>query len=500
VNFRLDFEQRIKATPHRILLGHIVYLGYVYYKNMATKAIATWALALQYTDLTTPVRDIAVKSIYNWAGCTISGYAQTAPGIAYDAVMPFLGAGGNSTILGTDVLVDAPTAALINGIASHVDDYDDTHRDNSLHPSGPVLAALLAVAEWKAPVSGEDFVTAFVAGVEAESKIGVAVWPGLFNDGWRKSFAVALSAWLFLIMRSNMQIDITSTVGMVGAAVAVGKVLGLDVQKLQQAISIASVQVTGLQESFGTDTKPFHVGRAAQNGLMAAILAQQGYSGSLQGLEALKGWARAVSGANQTLEVKGLGQDWEILLNTFKAYPCDRIIHGAIEGWIEVRRQALAQDLSISDITNVTARTFPRVLILTNNKTPKTGLEAKFSIYHAAAVALLTGEATPTQFSDEVVRNATVQDLRKKVFVTSDSTVLDHEAFVAVEFASGQKIEVHIENAIGSYDNPLSVGFLETKFKEQVAKVIGEERATMAYEAFIGIANSSDIASLVRSY
>jgi aconitate decarboxylase len=159
---------------------------------MATKTIATWALALQYSDLTGPVRDIAVKSIYNWAGCTIGGFAQTAPSVAYDAVLPFVGAQGTSTILGTGIMVDVQTAALINGIASHADDYDDTHRDNSLHPSGPVLSALLAVAEWKAPISGEDFVTAYVAGVEAESKIGVAVWPGLFSSGWRKSLLLYL--------------------------------------------------------------------------------------------------------------------------------------------------------------------------------------------------------------------------------------------------------------------------------------------------------------------
>lgn len=154
---------------------------------MATKTIATWALALQYGNLTDPVRDNAVKSIYNWAGCTIGGFNQSAPGIAYDAVQPFMGT-GQSTILATGDLVDVQTAALINGIASHADDYDDTHRDNSLHPSGPVLAALLAMSEWKAPVSGQDFVTAFVAGVEAESKIGVAVWPGLFPNGWRMFF------------------------------------------------------------------------------------------------------------------------------------------------------------------------------------------------------------------------------------------------------------------------------------------------------------------------
>lgn len=461
---------------------------------MATKTIATWALALQYSNLTAPVRENAIKSIYNIAGCTIGGFNQTAPSIAFDAVRPFVGSGGNSTILATGELVDVQTAALINGIASHADDYDDTHRDNSLHPSGPVFAALLAVSEWKAPVSGEDFVTAFVAGVEAESKVGVAVWPGLFPNGWRK-FCCTSNAKQAI----NKNQDITSTVGMIGAAVAVGKILELDVEQMQHAISIASVQVTGLQESFGTDTKPFHVGRAAQNGLMAAILAQKGYSGSLQGLEAPKGWARAVSGSNKTLEVTGLGTEWEILLNTFKAYPCDRILGPTIEGLINVREQALEQGLSISDVTKVTARVFPRVMVLTDNKTPDTGLAAKFSIYHAAAVALSFGAATPSQFTDEVVRNATVQDLRKKVSATSDAEVKDEEAYVAVEFANGKKIEVHVENAMGTYENPLTVEFLEAKFKEQVAKEIGEERADKAYVAWTEVANATDVAELVRS-
>jgi aconitate decarboxylase len=298
-----------------------------------------------------------------------------------------------------------------------------------------------------------------------------------------------------------VQLDITSTVGTVGAAVAVGKLLGLDVPQLQQAISIASVQVTGMQESFGTDTKPFHIGRAAQNGLMAAVLAQQGYGGSLKSLEAPRGWAKVISPRdNLTAEINTLGQKWEILLNTFKAYPCDRIIHGAIEGWIEVRKQALEQGLSINDITNVTARTFPRVLYLTDNRTPDTGLAAKFSIYHAAAVALLSGEATPTQFTDEMVRNETIVALRKKVFVTSDETVADHESFVAVEFANGKKIEVHIEEAIGGYKNPLDDVFLKTKFIEQVAKMIGNERAERAYTAYTGVANVADVASLARTY
>ena len=148
----------------------------------------------------------------------------------------------------------------------------------------------------------------------------------------------------------------------------------------------------------------------------------------------------------------------------------------------------------------MTARTAPRVLFLTDNKTPTTGLEGKFSVYHAAAVALLSGEATPTQFTDEMVQNTTVIALREKVAVTSDEAVEEHEAYVTVEFAGGRKIELHVEHGLGSYENPLSVEFLRTKFLEQVTKRIGDARAEKAYTAFLGIANVTDVGMLARSY
>ncbi|VUC20446.1 unnamed protein product [Clonostachys rosea] len=446
---------------------------------MATKALATWALALQFSNLTTPIIEVAVKSVSNWAGCAIAGYEQPATVHAMDAISPFVVLQGNSTILGTSLPVDAQTAAFINGIASHADDYDDTHRDNPIHPSGPVMSALLAVAEWKGSIRGEEFLTAFVAGVEAECKIGVAVFPEHYNVGWH----------------------ITSTVGTVGAAVAVGKILGLDVAQLQQAISIASVQVTGMHESFGTETKPFHVGRAAQTGLMSAVLAKAGLTGSLVGLEAERGWSHVVSTReNLTAVIDTLGNVWEISLNTFKPFPCDRIMHAAIDGWIQIHDQAVQRQLDITKITNVTARCHPRVLFLTDDPKPATGLAGKFSVYHAAAVSLLFGQATPTQFTDEAVQNSTVVALREKVKVTSDDAVEEHESFVAVEFEDGTKLEVYVEHALGSYENPLTTEQLKEKFLDQVGRVIGEDRAAKAYQPFSNIVNSTDVTNLVKGY
>lgn len=153
---------------------------------MATKHLATWALALQFGNLTEPVVDMAVKSVYNWAGCAIGGYALPPAGVALEAMSPFTGSDGNSTVFGVGQHVDIRTAAMINGIASHADDYDDTHIDTPVHPSGPVASALFAMAEWMGGVTGEEFLAAFVAGVETECKLGVAVFPDHYTIGWRE--------------------------------------------------------------------------------------------------------------------------------------------------------------------------------------------------------------------------------------------------------------------------------------------------------------------------
>ncbi|KPA35157.1 hypothetical protein FLAG1_12176, partial [Fusarium langsethiae] len=391
----------------------------------------------------------------------------------------FTGSDGNSTIFGIGQHVDISTAALINGIASHADDYDDTHVDTPVHPSGPVASALFALAEWMGGVTGEEFLAAFVAGIETECKLGVAVFPEHYNVGWH----------------------ITSTTGSVGAAVAVGKLLGLDTKQMQRAISIASVQVIGMHESFGTDTKPFHVGAAAQAGLTSALLAKNNFGGSLEGLEAKRGWSHVVSTReNLTEEFSTFGEVWETTKNTFKPFPCDRIIHAAIDGWIQIHQEAKEKGLDVTKISNVTARTHPRVLFLTDDPEPETGLAGKFSVYHAAAVALLYGEATPSQFTDKAVQNKTVIALREKVHVTSDDKVSEHEAYVAVEFDSGEKLEVHVEHCIGSYENPLDAEFLQKKFVDHVSTQIGEERAKRALKAFVGIANSTDVGRIAQAF
>jgi aconitate decarboxylase len=452
---------------------------------MATLQLASWVTNLTYADLTPSVLTAANKSFYNWAGCAIGGFAfQSAPQIALNTTLsPFSGP-PTSSILGANGSIsqgfaDAQVAALVNGIASHVDDYDDTHLETIIHPAGPVASALLAIAEAHGPVSGHDFLTAFVAGVEAECKLGLSVTPEHYDVGWH----------------------ITSTTGSVGAAVGVGKLLGLDTTAMQHAIGVAATQVVGMQEFFGSDTKSFHIGRAAQGGMLAALLAKNGYTSSLTALEARYGWLHVVSTReNATAYFNQLGQVWEIEKNTFKPFPCGIVMHPVIDGCIQLASETAVQGKQIKDIARVDLRVNPEVLILTGKTSPQTGLEGKFSIYHAAAISLLYGAATPSQFTDEVVKNATVVALRKKINVTTDDAVSKAEAYITLHFDDGSTSEKHVEHAKGSIENPLTDEELKTKFMEQVSLAIGEERAEKAYRAFTGVQGMGDVGRIGGMY
>ncbi|OTB00439.1 hypothetical protein M426DRAFT_324304 [Hypoxylon sp. CI-4A] len=461
---------------------------------MATLALASWATNLSYANLTAPVVDAAVKSIYNWAGCAIGGFGQAAPQIALNTSLDtgFSGPGTSSIfgLNGTDAsgygYVDAQVAALVNGIASHVDDYDDTHLATVIHPTGVVASALFAITEARSQVQGErpaivvsgsEFLTAFVAGIEAELKLGRSVFPEHYDRGWH----------------------ITSTTGSIGAAVAVGKLLGLDTEHLQHAIGIASTQVIGMQTFFGSMTKSFHIGRATQSGMLAVLLAQNGYTSSPTALEDQYGWLDVVSTReNASANFAELGRTWEIESNTFKPYPCGIVMHPIIDACIQLRNQSLTDGKSIStdSVQAINLRVNPEVLVLTGQTDPQTGLAGKFSIFHAAAVGLLYGAATPAQFTDQVVLNETVVDMRKLVNVTTDDSVAEDAAYVSLVFSDGSSVDKHVEHAIGSLANPLTVEDLKTKFMDQVARQIGGARAEKAYAAFTGIGNMTDVAKI----
>ncbi|KAK5138266.1 hypothetical protein LTR08_003327 [Meristemomyces frigidus] len=456
---------------------------------MATKHLAHWATSLTPSSIPASVQLAALRSLYNYVGCAIGGSNHGTVAKAYDALSPFFGP-ATSTLYGRGgehegSKVDAQHAALLNGIASHVHDYDDTHLATIIHPTGPVASAVLAYAEYHAtttssPVSGEETLCALTAGIEASCKIGLAVWPQHYDIGWH----------------------ITSSTGSVGAAVAVGKLLKLTEDQMAHAIGIASVQVVGLREMFGSDTKSFHPGRAAQSGLLAALLAQKGYTSSPQALEAKRGWANVVAGGGTPQldkYVGELGSKWEIEANAFKPYPCGIVCHPVIDGCIQLHHEMVAKSLKVEDVQSIEARVHPLVIELTSKRTPRDGLEGKFSVFHGGAVGLLYGKAGPAQYADNVVADLAVISLRDQIEATPDEQLAADETYLTVHFADGSKLEKHVQHAVGSLEVPMSDAQLTEKFVDQAALVLGKDGAQRASDAAWKIGQAEDIVKVLQA-
>jgi 2-methylcitrate dehydratase PrpD len=401
-----------------------------------TQRLARFILSTRYEDLPDTVRHEAKRTLLNWVGCAIGGSPQETVGNAIAALAPFTGS-RQATLFGRVERMDVLNAALVNGISSHVLDFDDTHAETGIHPAAPIIPAILALAEHR-PLGGRDFVAALVAGVETECRIGKSVSPSHYEIGWH----------------------ITGTAGVFGSTAAAGKLLGLNEQQMAWALGLAAAQPVGLQEMFGSMTKSFHPGKAAQNGLTAALLASKGFTASEHALEAQRGWLNVMSTARNYAALSNEG--WEIMHNSYKPFACGLVVHPVIDGCIQLRnRNRLTADM----IERVELGVHPRVMLVTAIKDPKTGLEGKFSVYHAAAVALVDGAAGEQQFSDESVRVPAIVDLRKRVVPTVDTAVRKEQARIAIVLKNGERLTMFIEHAVGSVENPMSDRQLEDKFR-----------------------------------
>ena len=250
----------------------------------------------------------------------------------------------------------------MNGISSHVLDFDDTHQKTVIHPAAPVIPAILALAEYR-PLSGSDFLTALVLGAEVECRIGNMSIPNTTSRDGTSPERRACSA---PPRRS-------------------GKLIGLSEQQMVWALGLASTQPVGLQEMFGTMTKSFHPGRAAQNGLTSAMLAARNFTSSNQSLEAKYGWANVLSASRDYGQLTHkLGETYEISLNTYKPFPCGIVMHPTIDGCIQLRNE---HKLTADAIARVDLQVHPLVLQLTSKKMPASGLET--------SSAFITRRASP---------------------------------------------------------------------------------------------------------
>jgi len=412
----------------------------------------------------------AHRTFVNWLGCAIGGSRHEATDAALAAVQ-MLEPSAQAAVLGRRERVDMAGAALVNGIASHVFDFDDTHLRTIIHPAGPVASAALALAERRGS-SGRVLVDSVVLGIDVACRMGNVIYPQHYDRGWH----------------------ITGSTGMLGAAAACARLLGLDAHRTTMALGIAASQPVGLREQFGTMTKPLHPGAAARAGLVSALLASRGFTASPRALEAPRGFAQVVSTKFDWSEATdALGERFEIAFNTYKPFACGIVIHPTIDAAVQLR----ARGVRAEAIDRVELLVHPLVLELTGKKEPADGLQAKFSVYHGFAAGLIVGRAGEDEFADALVRRDDVVALRRRVQATASDAIDEASADVTVWLRDGRREHVFVEHAIGSLQRPMQDTDLAAKFAALVEPVLGAGGVEPLLESGWSLAQAADVDALV---
>jgi 2-methylcitrate dehydratase PrpD len=438
-----------------------------------TRTLARYIVGARYEDLPANVRKEGTRTLLNWMGVAVGGSHHETVDRAVAALAPFSGP-AQASLLGRRERFDIMNAAFVNGVSSHIFDFDDTHLKTIIHPAGPVASSILALCEYH-PVSGKDFLNALVLGVETECRIGNAVYPNHYDVGWH----------------------ITGTAGVFGAAAAAGKLLGLSEQQMVWALGLAASQPVGLRESFGSMNKSFNPGRAASNGLFAALLASKNYTSSEGMIEAKRGWANTISTKQDYREItEALGQRYEAALNTYKPFACGIVIHPAIDAAIQLRNE---NRLTADQIARVDLKVHPLVLELTGKKTPQIGLEGKFSVYHSVAVAIIEGAAGEKQYSDRAVRDPQVVALRDRVSAVVDPSVKPEQVDMTIVLKDGRSLHKRIEHAIGSVEVPMTDQQLEAKFTDLASAVLPAAQVRKLIETCWQVERLSSAAAIPKA-
>ena len=436
-----------------------------------TKALATYLVNSRLEDIPEDVRHESRRALLNYIGCAVGGSqrarsrdcAHALSSLISESPRPASWPGRNEWI--------RCYAALINGISSHVFEYDDTMPKNYIHPTPPVASAIFAYASANRVSADAISSMRSCLGFETEARVGNAVYPAHYDAGWH----------------------ITSTAGVFGAAAAIGKLLGLSIQQMIWALGLAATQASGLREMFGYMAKSFHAGRAAQNGYAGAVMAQSDFTAGERSIEGPRGFA-AVQAAKYDLSkiTDGLGTDFQIRYNAYKPYPCGLVVHPAIDGCIDLYRD---HHPAPDSIKAVRVRVAPLVMDLCNKKDITRGLEGKYSIYHSCAVGLVRGKAGLQEYTDAAVNDPAVKSVRERVTAIADTSITEDQAHIEVELQDGRKLVRFIEQSLGNVHRPLSDRQLEDKLRDQCIPALSCVASGPAHRTCAGRSTSSTMSN-----
>jgi 2-methylcitrate dehydratase PrpD len=409
--------------------------------------LATRIQGLSYDALPPEAVHWAKVGVLDTVGVTLAGAGEECTRLVERLFAG--GSAGRSLLFGSARTTPPLDAALINGTAAHALDFDDCNNTMGGHPSAPVLPALFAIAD-TLRVSGRDFLTAYVAGFETETQLARAVNFHHYEKGWHP----------------------TATLGTFGAAAAAARLLRLSPQTTAVALALAGSLASGIKANFGTMAKPLHIGHAARNGLMAALLAQEGFTASFDMFEHRQGFLMVFNGEGH-FDADAVLRDWATPLDivkpgiAIKQYPCCGSTHPAIDAMISLVTE---HSLTPDQVERVEAWTHPRRLAHTNRPDPNSPLDAKFSVQYCLARGLLDGQVVLEHFEGDAFKDPLVQDILKKIRAAPhpEMSMASTDHFggeVRIHLKDGRALSAKVDRPLGrGPEKPLPLALLQAKF------------------------------------
>jgi 2-methylcitrate dehydratase PrpD len=438
-----------------------------------TLVLAERARAVTYDALPEPVRELARQCVLDYLGVGLAGADDPLARILLEETSEAGGA-AQAAVIGHHARLPMLSAALVNGAIGHALDYDDVNLAMPGHVSVAILPALLALAEDR-KASGKAVIAAFVAGYETCCRIGMTMRPGHYTRGFHA----------------------TGTVGAFGAAAACAHLLGLDPDATARALGIAGTQSAGLKSQFGTMCKPFHAGKAAQNGLLAARLAARGFSSRPDLIECAQGFA--ATHAPDFHPEKALAEPkrgFHIFNNLFKYHAACYMTHAPIECGRQVREQLGAAPADIAAIALKLHSATDRVC---NIPAPTDGLEAKFSLRQTVAMALAgIDTASLGAYSAATANDPALMRLRDRVTLDFREDFPEAGAAIEIALTDGRKASATFDAGLPNSDIPDQGKRLAEKFDALAAAVVGGARARELHAAVAGLDGLKDAGVLAK--
>ena len=441
-------------------------------KNL-TQVLARKSASLEYDDLPQDARELARQCILDYFGVAVAGAGDGLVRLLLDELTEAGGA-PQASVIGHQTRLPALSAALVNGTAGHALDYDDVNMAMPGHPSVAILPGLLALAELRHS-SGREVITAFVSGYETACRIGAALQPGHYNLGFHS----------------------TGTVGAFGAAAACARLLGLDAEATAMALGIAGTQAAGLKSQFGTMCKPFHAGKAAQNGLLAARLAARGFSSRADIIECVQGFA-LTHGPDFSPEAALATPETRLHLfaNLFKYHAACYLTHAPIECARQLREQ---HRLTPEAVARITLRLDASCERVCNIPAPVDGLQSKFSLRQTVAMALAgVDTASLGAYSAGNARDPGLVRLRERVEIEWQDSWPQTLSELEIELADGKRLTARHNAGIPAAGIADQGRRLAAKFDALVEPSLGAPRARELRETIAGLDHLTNIAELAR--